>query len=148
MEEKSDLFKSLQSARQQLQAMEEKLNVSKTEFHKNSLLLSATLFGVLVALHDKNLHNQQANYLFALACIALACGIPILAFALYGRIKEFEAHTDKYRLELKSALQTYRPPKSASVKLNKLTSVLILVPYILFLLAIALLVSYLVCIYF
>lgn len=77
----------------------------KVEWQRNILFLSATLFGLIIGLHNNMPHEQLPRYLFAGASVLLVFGIVLMAIASYGHINALDRLRKGYAKKLQDALE-------------------------------------------
>ncbi|HBS87332.1 MAG: hypothetical protein A2W91_17290 [Bacteroidetes bacterium GWF2_38_335] len=63
-----------------------KSNEFKTSFIKQVLLMSTTLLGILISLHDKTINSTCTQIAFSVTLILLSLGILLLSIGLYEQV--------------------------------------------------------------
>ena len=84
------------------------LSDKKAVFYRHILLISTTLFGILISLHSKGSYILYVRLFFALAIVSLALGILSVAIVLYGQIEDYRSLKDNYVKEALSAEREFR----------------------------------------
>ena len=84
------------------------VNDRQAQWIQRILLLSSTLFGVLISLHATIEAARHIRLCFAASTISLALGILLLAIVLYGHTAAVKNKADRYRDELISAIREHR----------------------------------------
>lgn len=96
------------------------------------LLLSTTLFGILISLHDRTLENLYARWSFALAVVLLGFGILMIAISLYAHINTLKRVRILYSEEAITALRENREAGYVGVNERKVFGVCEKIGYICF----------------
>jgi len=89
-------------------------------FLQHILLVSTTLFGVLIALQQKSSEWLAARLCFALALVLLGFGILLTSIALYGHIAAVSRSRDLYLAQSKNALREPRATLPVSTPSKKI----------------------------
>ena len=83
---------------------------------KSILLLSSSLFGILISLQNTNTASLHSRICFAVAIALLGCGILLLAIALYGFVDILAKHRADVLQESLNAFHENRALKTVSTK--------------------------------
>ncbi len=87
---------------------------------RHILLVSATLFGILISLHGKNSDMLHIRLCFALAIVVLALGILQISIAMYSHIDALRRSRKVYTKETIDALHEHRASQPVSVPVRKI----------------------------
>lgn len=88
-----------------------KSNEFKTSFIKQVLLMSTTLLGILISLHDKTINSTCTHIAFSVTLILLSLGILLLAIGLYEQVHSHNRLAQDYWEEVRkhASDMTYNP---------------------------------------
>lgn len=106
------------------------------------LFLSATLFGILIALHSGTQANLCIRLCFAVACVSLALGILLLSISSYSHIAVQTLTRNKYAEEVRNAIDRSCEVNGVIVDKIKLFSICEVSAFILLVLSVLLLAAY------
>ena len=138
------LFDERIYARELIKATRE-FQEKKYAWSQHVQLLAASLFGILIALHDgsSGMH-LAARMAFALAIVLLALGILLNAITIYGHIDAVARARKAFQDEMKAALNEYRDVGPVTVPERRLFAICAIAAYTCFVLSLLLLASYVV----
>jgi hypothetical protein len=114
----------------------------KYAWSQHILLLSSTLFGILIALHNESSNTLGIRLCFSLAVALLGFGVLLTAIALYSHINALGRSRKVFLQESSDALNKRRDVKPVGVPALKIFVVCEIVGYICFFLCVALLSLY------
>jgi hypothetical protein len=109
---------------------------------KSLLLMSSTLFGILISLHDKTSNNPIDHLLFACSLALIGLGILLTTIALYSQIELLSLFAKAYKNEILSAQGERRDVKPVIVNTCKVFLICEKVGYICFSFSVLLLIVY------
>ncbi|HHU96859.1 MAG: hypothetical protein QM237_10775 [Bacteroidota bacterium] len=104
-----------------LAEMTEKSAEKQRSFFQSILIVSVTLLGILVSLHDSTTESRPLRYLYALSVALLALGILSSAIVLHDWSKILERARKKLSDEAISALRENRELKPIPVERKKIS---------------------------
>lgn len=87
-----------------LEKIDDRFVHKKENWFRQILLLSSTLFGILISLHKGNSHTQSSHQAFLVALVCIVLGILGTAIALYGLTDSYARLKKAHALETRSAL--------------------------------------------
>ncbi len=111
-------------------------------FSYNVLLLSSSIFGILISLHDNKTEHLYTRVAFLIAILLLALGILSLVIMLYDRSMLVEHMRQKYLKELVNALNKNKKVNSVFAKEGKRLMICRKISYTILLLSLFMLIIY------
>lgn len=96
---------------------------AEIEWIQRILLISSTLFGILISLFQKSTTSHNAALLFALSIVLLSLGILLLSLLLYSYPKSQRKATAMFVRELGSAYLEGREPEPVFADKSKFSKV-------------------------
>jgi hypothetical protein len=84
-------------------------------FAQHVLLLSSSLFGILIALHSSGIQSPPHHWVFALANSLLAAGILGTAIGLYGHVDTLRRAQEAFARELQAARSEHRDARTVAI---------------------------------
>lgn len=129
----------------QLDKLEQYTNLSAEKqdaFSHNVLLVSSSILGILISLHDNKTECLYTRVAFLIAILFLVVGILSLAVMLYDRSMLVEHARQKFAEEARIALQEDRKLRSICVPDGKRLKVCKIISYTTLPLALLMLVVY------
>jgi hypothetical protein len=118
------------------------ISLKRETWLKSILLLSSSLFGILVSLQNNNLSSLQIRWCFAAAILLLGFGILNVAVALYGYVDTLVTLRNETVLESVNAHSENRALKPVAAKERKIFSVCEKIAYLSLLLSVVLLCAF------
>lgn len=110
-----DVLKSLKTVGNATNQLSEKRHA----LLQHILLVSATLFGILISLHNSSSHPPLTRYCFAVSICLLGLGIFLTGVALYGHIDTVDRARKAFVDESKIAFLEHRSPEPVGVPPGK-----------------------------
>ncbi len=122
----------------------EQLEAKRTQWYRHIILVSSSLFGILISLRPTPTYVKSTSIIFfILALTSLAIGILFLSIKLYGQIYTDSKALLKYHDEATKALSSNTPIPNIVVTQKKIFIISEYVGYLCFVMAIILLSLYL-----
>lgn len=104
-----------------LAELAEKSADKRLSFFQSLLIVSVTLLGIVISLHDSTTDNLLPRFLFALAVVSLSLGILSCAITLYEWSMIEERARKVLSVEAQNALKEFRELNFVQVNRSKLS---------------------------
>jgi uncharacterized membrane protein YcjF (UPF0283 family) len=131
-----------ESTKKTIKYLMDQHNKTQVSWSQHILLMSSSLFGIIIALHSNSPDMLCIRWVFALAVALLALGILTTATSLYRHSSNLKRLRKDYSLEASAALREHRGERPVFVATRKIFVVCEWLGYICLVLSVLLLALY------